>query len=76
MAKYRRKPEIVDAVQWFQHGDHPAVKAGPSGYGLLVLRGGCLVSVKPGDWIIRVGIYDIFTMDNECFRKYYEPVED
>jgi hypothetical protein len=25
MARYRRIPEIVEAVQWFKHGDHPAV---------------------------------------------------
>lgn len=26
MAKYRKKPVVVDAVQWHQHGDHPAVE--------------------------------------------------
>ena len=29
MAKYRRKPAIVNAVQWFEKGDHPAVKMIP-----------------------------------------------
>ena len=24
--KYQRKPEIVEAIQWFKHGDHPQVK--------------------------------------------------
>lgn len=23
MAKYRKKPVVIDAVQWFQNGDHP-----------------------------------------------------
>ena len=24
--KYRKKPVVVDAVQWFKHGDNPAVE--------------------------------------------------
>ncbi len=27
MAKYRKKPVVVDAVQWFRVGDHPDVVA-------------------------------------------------
>ena len=23
MAKYRKKPVVIDATQWFQNGDHP-----------------------------------------------------
>ncbi|NCP63154.1 MAG: hypothetical protein GW836_00645 [Paraglaciecola sp.] len=23
MAKYRKKPVVIDAVQWFKNGDHP-----------------------------------------------------
>ncbi len=23
MAKYRKKPVVVEAVRWFQNGDHP-----------------------------------------------------
>ena len=26
MAKYRKKPVIIEAKQWFKHGDHPEVK--------------------------------------------------
>lgn len=28
MAKYRKKPVVIEAVQWFKYGDHPSVKAG------------------------------------------------
>ncbi len=28
MARYLKKPVVVDAVQWFNHGDQPAVLAG------------------------------------------------
>ena len=27
MAKYRKKPVVIEAVQWFKLGDHPAVRA-------------------------------------------------
>jgi hypothetical protein len=26
MAAYRKKPVVVEAMQWFAHGDHPKVK--------------------------------------------------
>jgi hypothetical protein len=26
MAKYRKRPVVIEAEQWFQHGDHPAVR--------------------------------------------------
>jgi len=26
MAKYRKKPVVVEAAQWFKNGDHPAVE--------------------------------------------------
>jgi hypothetical protein len=25
MSKYRKKPIVIEAVQWFKHGDHPEV---------------------------------------------------
>lgn len=28
MAKYRKKPVVVEATQWFKNGDHPADYAG------------------------------------------------
>lgn len=30
MAKYRKKPVIVDATQWFENGDHPEDNCGPN----------------------------------------------
>ncbi len=26
MAKYRKKPVVIEASQWFKHGEHPAVR--------------------------------------------------
>ena len=25
--KFRKKPVVIEATQWFNHGDHPAVEA-------------------------------------------------
>ena len=30
MTEYRRKPVVIDAVQWFKDGDHPAVQPRPA----------------------------------------------
>lgn len=30
--KYRKRPIVVEAVQWFKDGDHPAVKAFAKGH--------------------------------------------
>ena len=29
MALYRKKPVVIEAIQWFKQGDHPKVKPGP-----------------------------------------------
>lgn len=26
MSKFRKKPVVIEAAQWFKHGDHPAVR--------------------------------------------------
>jgi hypothetical protein len=62
MSKFRKKPVVIEAVQWHNHGDHPAVVPydptvsgktikgiGPYGW-VKTLEGGHIVS--PGDWII------------------------
>ena len=81
MAKYRRRPEIVDAVQWFKHGDHPAVKnpCCTSTHGHL--KGSAhhdlpYMTVAPGCWIITMEDGCVGRVTAEDFQKYYEPVED
>ena len=63
--KYRKKPIVVDAVQWLQHGDHPAIQDfvysmhdpcdqcgnTPDKHGWYPTREGGHI-VCPGDWII------------------------
>lgn len=39
MAKYRKKPVVIEASQWFKDGDHPAVIAKAKGHtGLYVVE--------------------------------------
>lgn len=49
--KYRKKPVVIEATQWFKAGDHPAVTKFEKGCGWVdTLEGGHIVT--PGDWII------------------------
>ena len=51
MAKFVKKPVVVEATQWFKHGDHPHVeKCGLVNGWIKTLEGGYVVT--PGDWII------------------------
>jgi len=63
MASYRKKPVVIEATQWFKHGDHPKVREnsppGVSGFyggdekliGWIKTLEGWYV-VEPGDWVI------------------------
>lgn len=82
--KYRKKPVVVEAVQWFRHGDHPYVKKMPhdllyncSGvraedHGWIkTLEGGHIVS--PGDWIITGVKGEHYSCKPDIFALTYEP---
>ena len=84
MAKYRRKPLVIEAVQWIMPGDHPKVEpyAGQLGairgqglYGWVpTLEGGHIVT--PGDWIITGVQGELYPCKPDIFVETYEPVED
>ena len=60
MAKFRKRPIIVEAVQWFKMGDHPQDEYWRS--------------ILPGDWIVtEKGIDTLHS--NEQFAATYEPIE-
>ena len=83
--KYRKKPVVVEAVQWFKLGDHPEVLWAPINYpdipdfivgvhgGIKTLEGWHMVT--PGDYIITgvKGEHDPCKPD--IFEMTYEPVE-
>ena len=75
--KYRKKPVVVDAVQWFKHGDHPAVLNLNSNNinGILsTLEGDMYVS--PGDWIITGVKGEHYPCKPDIFEQTYEAVDE
>ena len=76
MAKYRKKPVVIEATQWFKYGDHPAVRHhahadGPRGW-IDTLEGGHIVT--PGDWIITGVNGEHYPCKPDIFEKTYGPV--
>ena len=81
MAKFRKKPVVIEAVQWFKLGDHPAVEAffthDPErvGYGWIkTLEGGHIVT--PGDWIITGVKGEHYPCNPDIFAATYESADD
>ena len=81
MAKYRKKPVVIEAVQWFNLGDHPnVVKAfflhDPQqiGFGWIkTLAGGHIVT--SGDWIITGVKGEHYPCKPDIFEMTYEVAE-
>ena len=77
--KYRKKPVVIEATQWFRHGDHSAVHD-PEDFGLQIekglgfidtLEGGHIVT--PGDWIITGVKGEHYPCKPDIFAMTYEP---
>jgi len=72
MARYLKKSLTVEAVQWFRHGDHPAVLAGsaadPIGY--IDTPEGRL-RVEAGDWIITGIAGENYPCKPDIFKQLY-----
>jgi len=77
--KFRKKPVIIEATQWFKDGDHPIVykKQGSAsdlwGY-IQTLEGE--MTVTPGDWIITGVKGEHYPCKADIFEMTYEPVEE
>lgn len=79
--KFRKKPVVIDAVQWFKDGDHPAVKIHQSG-GQLQVTGQAYIEtlegpllVTPGDWIITGVKGEHYPCKPDIFDATYEAVD-
>jgi hypothetical protein len=72
MARYVKKPVVVEAVQWFKHGDHPAVLAESPGdeFGYIDTLEGRL-TVQPGDWVITGVAGENYPVKPDIFEKLY-----
>jgi hypothetical protein len=85
MPRFTKKPVTIEAVQWHEHGDHPAVKAeilsawasetvGPDTHGMIeTLEGDHCVS--PGDWIIKGVKGELYPCKPDIFEATYEPAD-
>ena len=74
MAKFRKKPVVIEAIQWFKHGDHPSVEQHANfGMGWIkTLEGGHVVT--PGDWIITGVAGEHYPCKPAIFYATYEAV--
>lgn len=77
--KYRKKPVMIEATQWFKMGDHPAVIPDPRGEPIVdTLEGSHLVT--PGDFIITgvTGVKgEVYPCKPDIFWMTYEgPLND
>ena len=78
--KFRKKPVVIEATQWFKMGDHlavikPSVNWDNGDYGWVeTLEGGHLVT--PGDWIITGVKGEVYPVKSDIFHMTYEPVEE
>lgn len=78
MAKFIKKPIIVEAIQWFKHGDHSEVKrvasAADPNMGIICTLEG-LMNVTPGDWIIKGIKGEYYPCKPDIFEATYDPIE-
>ena len=73
--KYRKKPVVIEATQWFKDGDHPAVRKGRvTGRNLIDTLEGEM-QVTPGDWIITGVKGEHYPCKPDIFEMTYESVE-
>lgn len=74
--KFRKKPVVIEATQWFKLGDHPAVSALPtSTIGWIETFEGRFI-VTPGDWIITGVKGEHYPCKPDIFEATYEQVID
>ena len=76
MGRYVKKPIVVEAVQWFKHGDHPAVvrDSGDDAVGYIDTLEGRL-RVEPGDWVITGVAGENYPCKPDIFAKLYMPAD-
>ena len=73
--KFRKKPVVIEATQWFKHGDHVAVNGyhnEESGF-IQTLEGA--MNVVPGDWIITGVKGEHYPCKPDIFEATYERAE-
>jgi hypothetical protein len=78
MPKFRKKPIVIEASQWHEHGDHPSVKrrldSASDLWGFIDTLEGEM-RVIPGDWIITGVAGEVYPCKPDIFEASYEAVE-
>lgn len=76
MAKYRKKPVVVEAVKFNEIGDHPEVHGdlrSPTGFAIHTLENTKIKhEVTPGDWIITGISGEYYPCKDHIFRETCE----
>lgn len=78
--RFVKKPVVIEATQWFKHGDHPQVtimprgRESPSKGWINTLEGGH--EVTPGDWIITGVKGEHYPCKPDIFELTYEQVTE
>lgn len=75
---FRKKPVIIEATQWFEHGDHAEVMPLPfndyvKDRGIITTLEGDMV-VTSGDWIIKGVKGEYYPCKPDIFENIYERV--
>ena len=73
--KFRKKPVVIEATQWFKDGDHPSVVKVTDGYAVVKTLEGNMV-VTPGDYIITGVKGEHYPCKPDIFEMTYERVEE
>ena len=89
MAKYRKKPVVIEASQWFELGDHQKVNCWPIqtkskclSCGKLMIAHGRIKTLEghhivcPGDWIITGIKGEHYPCKPDIFEQTYERVNN
>ena len=72
--KYRKKPVVIEATQWFKMGDHPFVEHWSDGeYRIRTLEGAHIVTA--GDFIITGVKGEHYACKPDIFELTYEVAE-
>lgn len=78
MPKFRKKPVVIEAEQWFPGKDvagvvfgKPPISTGPARYYVDTLEG--WHDVSPGDWIITGVNGEKYPCKPDIFEMTYEP---
>ncbi len=72
--KYRKKPVVIEATQWFKMGDHSAVVYNHNSVPTIKTLEGEHV-VIPGDWIITGVKGEHYPCKPDIFAMTYEVAE-